>query len=327
MLDASVINEHIAHWEQRLTGGLYSYRCSWPSRLFHHAPINNAVEILKLNCLLSRNDSEGIRRHDIAGQEVIRTRTDAHSYSRLYFRPKTPTQFHIEGIRKPSEYWNNEPNAHASVLVMLVFDARTVLGKPDIAFSQGNMQSHSTQYGSGVDFFKTIDFFKVYHEGPTNGERSITHCRCAEVLVRSPLPLDNNLQWIFCRSQPERQMLLGMLGPAFKHYENKIRVSDDIRVFEKKYAYVEQINAQPDGIVWRLNPRLDGKTILTEVKLFDSDNHSIINFGPKELHPFPPNSRLWIIKHPLKAGQYYAEVKLEGCIAFSGMMTVAGDPF
>ena len=42
----------------------------------------------------------------------------------FYFRPKTPTQWHIEGIRKAGECNYGDPT-HAAVLVVFALDAKT----------------------------------------------------------------------------------------------------------------------------------------------------------------------------------------------------------
>lgn len=98
-LSANFIQAHVAKWEASLAATYRSYRTKWPSRLFHHAPVQNAAAILRRGELLSRIDSEGIRPFDIAGQNVIALRDRAHSFARLYFRPRTPTQYYIEGIK------------------------------------------------------------------------------------------------------------------------------------------------------------------------------------------------------------------------------------
>jgi hypothetical protein len=63
---------------------------------------------------------------DIAGAVVIQNRDRAHQFARLYFRPRTPTQFHIEGIRKSGDYYMGY--THAPTLVMLIFDSFNVDG-------------------------------------------------------------------------------------------------------------------------------------------------------------------------------------------------------
>lgn len=282
-LSLSFLNAHIAEWERILNGPVYSHRAKWPSRLFHHTAIENAERILRSRTLLSRDDFENCRSLDVAGTEVIQSRSRAHRFARLYFRPRTPTQFHIEGIRRLDEYYQG---AHAPVLVMLVFDARMVLTLDEVRFSNANMQSDWTTDDDTEDFFREIDWASVYHEGPAR-DRSIFSRRCAEVLVPSPHPIGNTLQWIYCRSAAERTMLLHALGSHGRRWAQRIVISDDIRVFEKKYTYVEDVAIQADGVVLRLHRRFDGQPIAVRIDVWDHGGLPVRNFYSSSMNPVP----------------------------------------
>jgi hypothetical protein len=125
-LSEGFLEAHIATWEANLNGFAYAHRAKWPRRLFHHAPVENAAQILIDGELLSRVDSAQRRARDVAGPGVIGARDKAHQFARLYFRPRTPTQYHIEGIRKQGECAFGE-EALAPVLIMLVFHARSII--------------------------------------------------------------------------------------------------------------------------------------------------------------------------------------------------------
>ena len=209
-LSDGFINAHILKWETELNKPWYPYRQKWPSRLFHHAPIENAVQIIQGGNLRSRGDPANNRSKDVAAAEVVEAREHAHDSARLYFRPRTPTQWHIEGIRKAGECKYGE-DAHAPVLIMMVFEAKKVLSRAGIQFCDRNMQLASAEPGDSEEYFSKIPFEKVYHEGGTGGDRSITEHRCAEVLAVSPLPLNETLQWIYCRTDAERDTLIHMV--------------------------------------------------------------------------------------------------------------------
>ena len=140
-ISAAVAEAHIRHWQQALKSGAWPYRQHWSPRLFRHEPIENAVQIIKDGELLSRRQAGQNIPRDIAPNEIIARRDLAHSSVRLYFRPKTPTQYHIEGIKKAGEYYQGK---HAPVLIIFLFDMRKILTRPDVQFSDGNMQSHGT---------------------------------------------------------------------------------------------------------------------------------------------------------------------------------------
>jgi hypothetical protein len=211
-LGQAFVEAHIARWEAKLQSPFYPHRHKWPSRLFHHSPLENAVKIILDGNLRSRDDPKNLREKDVAAETVIGYRQHAHRSVRLYFRPRTPTQYHIEGIRKLGECKFGD-NAHAPILIMFVLDARRVLTKSGIQFCDRNMQSGSAFPDDTLEYFENIPFEKVYHEGGTGGDATIIAHRCAEVLAHSPLPLAESLQWIYCRSNAERQTLLHLPRP------------------------------------------------------------------------------------------------------------------
>ena len=194
-LSKDFVDQHISDWQQRLTSEIYGHRKHWPSHLFHHSPLENAVAIVRDGCLRSRNDEANQRARDVAAPGVIDTRNYAHDFVRLYFRPKTPTQWNIEGTRKVGECKYGD-DAHAPVLVMFMLTAQTVLSRPDIKFSNKNMQLTDAATGDDESFFGSIPFVKVFSEGSNGGDKSITDARCAEVLCTSPLYLEDTLRRI-----------------------------------------------------------------------------------------------------------------------------------
>lgn len=315
-LTATFIEDHIGKWEAELDKPWYSYRRNWPSRLFHHAPIENAVELLKDGNLRSRNDPSNRRPRDVAAVAVINTREYAHNFARLYFRPTTPTQWHIEGIRKQGECSFGE-NSHAPVLIMFVFDARKVLLSDGVKFSDRNMQAATAEPQDSETYFATIPFEKVFHVGPTGGDKSIREHRCAEVLAASPLPLLTTLQWIYCRTLAERETLCDMLGDNVRVWSNKIVVSNDLSVFERKYVFVEYVGIVENGLVFELNPREDQKPISIKVVATDSTGKEVIHFVNREMAAQPEAPiRRWRIAASLPHGTYRVRMELEGHLAF-----------
>jgi hypothetical protein len=161
-LRSEEVDAHISKWELWADRPYYSHRKHWPSRLFHHAPLEDAVRILAEGVLRARADPNIDLRRDVAGEGVIDLRVDAHSFVRMYFRPRTPTQFHIESIRKKHEC---EFGFQAPILIMFVLDARPILTRDGTCFSDENMQRGSALVGDDAAFLATIPWEKVYHEG------------------------------------------------------------------------------------------------------------------------------------------------------------------
>jgi hypothetical protein len=315
-LSARFVEDHIAKWEGELTKPWYPYRRNWPSRLFHHAPIENAVGLLKDGNLRSRSDPANGWKKDVAAASVISARAHAHNFARLYFRPRTPTQWHIEGIRKAGECSYGD-ESHAPVLVMFVFDARKVLSKEGIKFCDRNMQLGTADPNESETYFSTIPFNKVFHVGGTGGDRTIIEHRCAEVLAESPLPLSSTLQWIYCRTTAERDTLCDMLGSDASKWSKKIVVSDDLLVFERKFVFVEYVGLSDDRLIFELNPRADQKPISVKITATDAKGKVVINFLNSEMtaHPSPAIKR-WRITTQLGRGTYRVQINLEGHLAY-----------
>jgi hypothetical protein len=323
-LSSAFLNAHIAEREQQLTGLTYPHRSKWPSRLFHHSPVENAVRILAGGALLSRNDSVQARARDVAAAEVIATRDKAHEFARLYFRPRTPTQYHIEGIRKAGECSFGDA-AHAPVLIMFVFDARQVLGLDGVRFSDANMQASDATDDCTEEFFSKIPFDKVYHEGP-HSDSTITKHRCAEVLAPSPMKLDGYLQWIYCRSQAERATLIHLLGESAPAWDKRVIVSDDLRVFEKRFAYVEHVSLANNGVIFQLTPRRDSLPINVKVQAWDAAGNRVVHLHA-DMNARPDDAEAWRAVATLVDGTYGVRVDLEGHLAYENVLTLGEIPF
>lgn len=315
---------HIAQWTSRLSGGNWPYRQHWPSRLFRHEPIENAVSILKSGELLSRDHSVGCRVRDIAPPEIVNNRTAAHAFVRLYFRPKSPTQYRIEGIAKPAEYYRGK---HAPVLVMMVFEAKQLLCHAGVNFSDGNMQDGGTSSGDSPEFFDAIRFDRVFHDGafdPQSEEgQEIIRCRCAEVLVPSPHVLNGSLQSVLCRSAAERSAMLYLLGHHAGRWEQRIRVVTESGVFQNRYTYVDTVDLSDAGLAFTLHPRRDGASVVTRTEIRDEQGKVVATTGPEELDP----AKRWIVRKPLSPGNYLVTIDLENCRAYEGISIVDDLPF
>jgi hypothetical protein len=235
---ADEIKFHIETWAARL--GPLSW---WPRYIYHFTDVNNAASIIQSGCLYSRAEVEqrGLMRVDNASSEIIQqTRPEHLNYVRLYFRPRTPTQFRNEGIRPINQ---RELGAHCPVPVYICFDALTVLAQDNTEFSNGNMGSSWATHGGERDFFLSIPFHLVFHNRAFMPDErdEIVFRRNAEVLVPGSLPLDPALKFIACRSAAERQTLLHLLPPNLRRqWAPRIRLGEQ-GLFERKWTYVEEV--------------------------------------------------------------------------------------
>jgi hypothetical protein len=318
-LSATFVAEHIARWEERLKSPYLPHRAKWPSRLFHHSPLENVVKILTAGVLLSRSDPGNERPFDVAGAGVIDTRETAHDFVRMYFRPNTPTQYHIEGIRRPEECQYGE-QAHAPMLVMLLLKASVVLTQPEVMFSNRNMQLGDARHDSSEAFFSEMPFDMVFHEGPTSNKEIFGH-RCAEVLATSPLILEDALEAICCRSPAEAETLIYLLGSTTS-WTSKIWISDDLKLFGRRFAFVKELTLSKLGVVFAINPRHDRGGIDVRVEVRDHRGSIVINRLIEKLPSVPPQGDKWIIKHDFSDGSYEVRMLLEGKLAYQRMLSV-----
>lgn len=325
-LSEKFVDQHIEDWTMQLSAGVRTYRKHWPARLFHHAPLENALAIISDGHLRARNDPQRHQLQDVAASGVIGNRQVAHERVRLYFRPKTPTQFHIEGIRKDVDCQYG-PNAHAPVLVMFVLDAKTVLTRPDILFSDQNMQNNWAATGSDEQFFSNIPFASVYHEGGIDGDQSITASRCAEVLPASPLPLLDVLSGIWFRSEPERDMFLYKLGQAAPQWQRFCSVSEELKVFDKRFAFVNDIDLSTEGVSFRLNHRHDLQNVSIAVQVYNEQNQLCADFRDEDFKTYNQSGGRWIFRTALQPSNYLVRVRIENHTAFEGMIRLGDSLF
>jgi hypothetical protein len=246
------IQGHIEAWAARL--GPLGW---WPRYVYHFTDVHNAVGIIQSGCIYSRAeaDQRGLMKVDNASPEIIeQTRPRHMQYARLYFRPRTPTQYCNEGIRPINQ--RKLGGAHCPIPVYFCFDALTVLGRDDTEFSNGNMGSTYVCHSSERDFFLSIPFHLVFHNRgfPPDERNEIIFHRNAEVLVPSSLSLAPALRFIACRSAVERQTLLHLLPDDLGHqWATRIRLGEH-GLFERKWTYVEEVVTVGDKTIFRFNP-------------------------------------------------------------------------
>jgi hypothetical protein len=323
-LSVECVSAHVQKWEQTLSVTSYSHRRHWPSRLFRHEPLENIVPILLSGQLLSRNAAAlgGAIVNDIAPVEIINACHAAHDSVRLYFRPRTPTQYHIEGIREPADFYQGK---HAPILYMMVFDAVRVLTAGGVRFSGSNMQGNPPVYDDDAHF-NTLDFADIYHEGSIPGDdvSRIVRARCAEVLYPGSMPLLPYLSAVICRSAAERQLLLHQLGPLFPNRE-RIRVFNEAGLFNADFAFVESVDLASDGIhVQFHSARRGAGTGAVEVRLYRYG--AVVPLLRWEKHALEFWKK-WQFSGQIAEGRYLIEIYVRGCLAYRAEALLEGQPF
>lgn len=175
------------------------------------ADAGNAAAILKRGALLSRRraQNEGLLQLDCASTSVLsNTANWVKEHVRLYFAPKTPMLYNVEGIKRTNDGW---PECPAPVYFVFKPD---VLLLPEVKLSDGNLAAHETRWDEASDqSFSELPFKDIYHRGSLwrlDG-RAITRRRHAEVLIPDELSLAH-LQRLVFRSQAELKLCFELLG-------------------------------------------------------------------------------------------------------------------
>lgn len=222
----------------------------WPKCAFHFTEVSNAATILNEGELLARAQLSDDQFHDGANPEVIRdTRTEAKQYVRLYFGPRTPTQFNTEGIRPPDQ--RDSSGAHIPRPVYFMFSLPDLAVSDECFFSNGSMRYPDTTVGQGIDFLRSLDFKKIYHRrGFSPADRDeIVNARHSEVLFRDTLDL-TNLYAVVCRTVAERESLLYLMDDGTRRrYRGKILVRPDLNLFERRWVFIDSVQWIKPGMM------------------------------------------------------------------------------
>ena len=242
-------------WVQR------SERRWWRKFVFHYTDIRNAAKVLREGYLYSR---AYVEQHGglavTSGSPVVLAGTDdaVKDCVRLYFRPKTPAQFHHEGIysRRSLEKKPEFSDAHCPVPIFFLFDSVDVLTRLDTAFSDGNLGSSRSRLYSTADEFAQLPWRHIYHNrslDPIEGS-NIVRRRCAEVVVPERLDL-GALSYIYCRSVAERESLLFLLPPKLrKRYHERIVASTRSELYLRRQTFIETVRLTSREITIHFSP-------------------------------------------------------------------------
>lgn len=252
--DVAAIRNHLDILKQ--TPWLGAAREWWPDYLFHATAMENVVGILTTGELVSRARLAGTGRLkiDIAAPDIIgHTDNKLMGYVRLYFRPRTPTQYNNEGFR-PKGRWVY--NSHCPLPVYLLFDSRAVLSRTDCDFTEGNPAAGAVPRHC-IGALRTIPFEWVYHDSwidpPDHRKRKIIFHRNAEVLVPNQLDL-RSLRYICCRSQAEYETLMYLLPPEVRdNWVSKVVVRPDWRLFHNQWTFVHQVDMNHENVNFKFN--------------------------------------------------------------------------
>lgn len=267
----------------------------WPNYFYHFTNITNALGIIDKEWIYGRQEavSNNLMASDNASPSVISvSQNEIKEYARLYFRPRTPTQYHNEGY-KPKHIRNSDINANCSVPIFFFLDSSTILNMDDVMFSETSCAGlHDLNLLSGNKAFEHLPFEKIYHDRPFSAEDrdDIVKHRHAEVVHLNGFPIKDALKGIVCRSVAEKQTLLYLLQTqnpkAYQKHRQKIRYSPELNLFFNNGIFIKTVEYSDGRIQIALNPsdkrfgkkNSKGKDIVfSAVVHYIDKNESIIN--------------------------------------------------
>jgi hypothetical protein len=314
------IEQHIRNWSNRL--GNLGW---WPRFVYHFTDVQNAARIITDGVLYCRSEVEELGRMavDNASPDIIaHTKKKHKNFVRLYFRPKTPTQFNNEGIRPRAD---RKLGSHCPVPVYFCFDALELLARDGVEFSNGNMASHWVEHSDNRDFFFSIPFQNVFHHGsfPPEEKQEIVFRRNAEVLVPRRLELTPLLKFIACRSEAERQTLLHLLPwSSSMKWGDKVRLGEQ-GFFERRWTHVEEVVVINPDITFRFNPNTKQPgPFEVKIEYCEQNNQPPVTFSKT----IAKLNQAYIVRFP---NAKWGEIKLflDDALAFSDMIFFEELPF
>jgi len=269
-------------------------RSWWPQYVFHYTDVKNAIQILTDGKLFCRKalENAGCTFTDSASPDVMEAASsEVREYVRLYFRPRTPTQYRNEGIRPKDQI---ALNAHCPVPIFFLFDAHDILTRRECEFTNGNFSSSVATRGNTAEFLRNLPFEKIYHTGvlpsPPDKVQIIFH-RNAEVLIPGHLDL-RALKVLACRSTAEKDTLLALMSEEIKaQYLSRVRVAP-VQLHEKKWTFVEQVVLSSESIVIHFSPDSEtpgpfrAKFELYYLETGEQDIKEISEFNVNDVNPF-----------------------------------------
>ncbi len=230
-----------------------SERRWWPQFVFHYTDITNAVKVLSAGCLYSRKHLEDRGELVVSsGSARVLAGTDAtiKDCVRLFFRPKTPTQYYAEGIYSKSALARSRfPDAHCPVPIFFLFDAVEILSRIDCYFSDQGLGAYHYQILSSAEELANLPWKEIYQPGWQNPKRAN-----AEIIVPRELDLDA-LKYIYCRSGAERETLLYLLPSHLRQkYQNRIVSTTRSVLFYRRQTFVENARLKPNNVTLQFSP-------------------------------------------------------------------------
>ncbi|AFZ11495.1 hypothetical protein Cri9333_0544 [Crinalium epipsammum PCC 9333] len=227
---------------EMLLDGIERQRSYWKGYIYHFTHVENAASILQSEKLHSRNGCNKFS--DSAGAGLIaHTSNDVKNFARFYLRPKTPTQWHNEGLGK------RQGQIHALCPVPIFFrlNLSHVLDThgSKCGVSSGNLAASGSYYGNSREFLEHFDVNNVYCTIQA-GKETFLRASQQEFVVHdyldiAKLSLDDIT--IICRNEQDKATLLCLIGTTSKYanrvFTEKEEAANCREMFDHENPFVE----------------------------------------------------------------------------------------
>jgi hypothetical protein len=312
-----------------------SERRVWPLFVYHYTDISNAVQILHEGCVYSRRQiqSRGKDIVDSASSGVLASTRDlVKDCVRFYFRPKTPTQYHAEGIYSKTKLAVSKfPDAHCPVPIFFLFDSAAILTRSDSSFSDGCLGSPHARILSTAAELEQLPWAGIYHNSwfyPSSVEGSdIVFRRNAEVIVPKTVDL-GALRYVYCRSEAEKETLLHLLTPGLRQqYGRKIVATQRSEHYFRRQTFIQTARLNSVSIRLHFSPETQSPGP------FHARVQVNTGFGQRSLENTNFNlaalgeSRIWVLTLRPPVSNYEILIFLDGYLAYANGHHEADLPF
>jgi len=302
-------------------------RSWWPLFLYHYTDILNAVQVLNDGVLYSRLQAETMGKMAVSSgspRVLAGTNSIIKDFVRLYFRPKTPTQYHAEGVHSAKSLQeSNFPEAHCPVPLFFIFDSAKILERSDRGLGAQNYKT-----GFSAEDLRELPWKEIYHNSwvdwnyPENARQIIAR-RNAEVIIPKELDL-SALRYIYCRSEAEKDTFSHLLSPSLRsQYQSKIVASVRSSFFFRKRTFLENVILTSQQIKFRFSPDTESPGpfhLQVEIKTDKTllrENRNFILENPYD----------YVITLTEPTNNYQIQVKLDNPLIYANSYKEINTPF